>query len=74
MAIEARGDLDSMHRVAQDQLVLVVLCLSVNKVGILERKIQSYHLSRPVSLQLFAELEISWDQPFPEPRNAGSGS
>lgn len=72
-AIKARGDLDSMHQVAQDQLVPVVLYLSVNKIGVLECKIQSYRLSRQGGLQLFAELGISWDQLFPEPRNAGSG-
>ncbi len=39
----------------------------------MKRKSPSYHLSRLVDLQLFAILGISWDQLFPEPRNAGSG-
>lgn len=43
------------------------------KIGVLECKIQSYHLSRQGGLQLFAELGISWDQLFPEPRSEGSG-
>ena len=37
------------------------------------RNSRSYHLSRLVNWQLFATLETSLDQLFPEPENGGNG-
>ena len=73
MATRARGDLDSMHPVLQGQPALVALRLSANKVGILDQKSPPHRRSRLEDLQLFATLEISSGQLFPEPGNAGSG-
>ena len=73
MATTARGDLDSRHPVLRDQPARVALRLLATKFGIVDQKSPPHRRSRLEDLQLFATLEISSGQLFPEPGSAESG-